>query len=113
MDFVKAADMQALPPANYPLKTFRNLLRERGPVWIITGDGITSHAKLLVGVYGPDEEERRSTYLATTMEFIDPSPGQYVYTTALAFLQEFEREAAHIVWNDLHSIDLRWQVISY
>ncbi len=111
--FVEAAGLQAMPPANYPLSTFRRLLREKGPVWIITGDGITSHARLLVGIYGHDEEEKRSTYEATVMEFIDPALGAYVYEPALTFFDEFEREAAFIVNSNQDWVDLRWQVLSY
>jgi hypothetical protein len=111
--FVKPAGLQALPPASYPLSTFRNLLRERGPVWIITGNGITSHARLLVGLYSPNEEESRATYEGTVMEFIDPAPGAYVYERALSFFDIFEREAAFVVDHHLDGIDLRWQVLSY
>ncbi|MDX1047683.1 hypothetical protein GOL40_31350 [Sinorhizobium medicae] len=110
--FVEAAGLRALPPANYPLSTFRRLLREKGPVWVITGDGISSHARLLVGIYGPDEQEKRSSYIGTTLEFIDPRLGDYVYFSALDFFEEFEREAAFIVNSDLQW-DLRWQVLSF
>jgi Papain-like cysteine protease AvrRpt2 len=102
-----------MPPASYPLATFRKLLRNSGPVWIITGDGITPHARLLVGIYGADEAEKRATYEGTTMEFIDPASGTYVYEPALEFCDMFERETAFIVDNRCDSLDLRWQVISY
>jgi hypothetical protein len=111
--FVKAGSLHAMPPASYPLTLFRKLLRDRGPVWIITGDGITSHARLLVGIYGASEAEKRATYEATTMEFIDPASGTYVYEPALKFYDMFERETAFIVDNGYNSLDLRWQVISY
>jgi hypothetical protein len=113
LSFVEIAGLQALPPASYPLSTFRTILHERGPAWIITGNGITSHARVLVGIYGPDEEEKIATYEATVMEFIDPALGAYVYEPALSFLEEFEREAAYVVEHHLDSIDLRWQVLSY
>lgn len=111
--FVAIAGMRAMPPASYPLTTFRRLLRDKGPVWVITGDGITSHARLLVGLYGPDDTETRATYAVTVMEFIDPISGAYVYETALSFLDEFEQEAAAIVNSGRDWIDLRWQVISF
>jgi hypothetical protein len=111
--FVKAAGLQALPPADYELKVFRDILRERGPAWIIMGDGLTSHARLLVGIYSPDEEEKLATYAATVMELIDPATGSYVYEPAMTFFQNFEREAGFIVHNNMDGIDLRWQVISY
>ncbi|WGD54157.1 papain-like cysteine protease family protein [Bradyrhizobium sp. CB1650] len=111
--FVKAGGLHAMPPASYPLPVFRKLLRNSGPVWIITGDGITSHARLLIGIYGTDEAEKRATYESTTMEFIDPASGTYVYEPALKFYEMFERETAFIVDNRYDSLDLRWQVISY
>lgn len=111
--FVKAGGLHAMPPASYPLTLFRKLLRNNGPVWIITGDGITSHARLLIGIYGADEAEKRATYESTTMEFIDPASGTYVYEPALKFYEMFERETAFIIDNRYDSLDLRWQVISY
>lgn len=112
--FVSASGLHALPPASYPLTDFRRLLRTKGPVWIIAGDGIsTSHARLLIGIYGNDEAEKRSTYENTTMEFIDPASGTYVYEPAVKFYEVFEREAAQIVDEKLNALDLRWQVISF
>ena len=111
--FVKAAGLHAQPPADYQLLVFRKILRERGPTWIITGDGLTSHARLLVGIYSPDEEEKLATYEATVMELIDPATGSYVYEPAMTFFKTFEREAGFIVHNKMEGIDLRWQVISY
>jgi Papain-like cysteine protease AvrRpt2 len=111
--FVKAAGLRAVPPADYELSVFRDILRGRGPAWIITGDGMTSHARLLVGIYSPDEEERRATYEATIMEFIDPATGTYFYEPALSFFETYEREAGFVVHNHLDDIDLRWQIISY
>lgn len=113
LEFVKAAGLRAMPPASYPLALFRKLLRDKGPVWIVTGDGITSHARLLVGIYGTDDAEKPATYKGTTMEFIDPASGHYVYEPALKFFPMFEREAAFIVNNRYEALDLRWQVISY
>lgn len=113
LEFVKAAGLRAKPPASYPLTMFRKLLRDSGPVWIVTGDGITSHARLLVGIYGIDDAEKLETYKGTTMEFIDPASGNYVYEPALTFFAVFERETAFIVDNRYDALDLRWQVISY
>ena len=111
--FIKASGLHAMPPASYPLTVFRNLLRSSGPVWIIAGDGITSHARLLVGIYGSDEAEKIATYEETTMEFIDPASGTYVYEPAAKFFDTFERETAFIVNNKYDLVDLRWQVIFY
>ena len=105
--------VRAKPPASYPLTMFRKLLRDNGPVWIVTGDGITSHARLLVGIYSIDDAEKLETYKGTTMEFIDPASGNYVYEPALKFFAVFERETAFIVDNRYDALDLRWQVISY
>jgi hypothetical protein len=113
LKFVKAAGLRAKPPASYPLTMFRKLLRDNGPVWIVAGDGITSHARLLVGIYGTDDAEKLETYKGTTMEFIDPASGNYVYEPALKFFAVFERETAFIVDNRYDALDLRWQVISY
>lgn len=111
--FVKAGGLRAIPPASYPLTMFRKLLRNSGPAWIITGDGITSHARLLIGIYGAEEAEKMATYEGTTMEFIDPALGIYVYEPALKFFDMFERETAFIVNNRYNALDLRWQVISF
>jgi hypothetical protein len=90
-------------------------LIEKGPVWIITGDGITSHASLLVGIYAPDESETFENYKKSIVEIIDPATGTFVYSNALNFISKFEDEAASafVVNNHLDSIDLRWQVISF
>jgi hypothetical protein len=111
--FVKAAGLRALPPADYQLSLFRKLLRQHGPAWIITGDGLNSHARLLVGIYSPDEGEKFATYQATVMELIDPASGSYVYEAGLDFYKTFEKEAGFVVHNKMDGIDLRWQVISY
>jgi Papain-like cysteine protease AvrRpt2 len=113
LEFVKASGLRAKPPASYTLTTFRDLLRSSGPVWIITGDGITAHARLLVGIYGTEETEKIAAYEGTTMEFIDPALGINVYEPALKFFDMFERETAFIVNNRFDALDLRWQVISY
>lgn len=110
--FVKASGLHAMPPASYPLTDFRKLLQNKGPAWIITGNGITSHARLLIGIYGMEEAEKRATYETTTLEFIDPASGAYVYQPALKFYEVFEQEATNIVDAKENARDLRWQVIS-
>lgn len=111
--FVRAVGLRAMPPASYPLADFRRLLRTRGPVWINTGDGFRSHARLLIGLYGSDEADKRSTYENTILELIDPESGEYVYKPALKFYEEFEREAREIIDAKENGRDLRWQLISY
>jgi hypothetical protein len=111
--FVKAVGLRAMPPASYPLTDFRRILRTRGPVWINTGDGFRSHARLLIGLYGVEETEKRSTYENTILELIDPASGEYLYKPALKFYEEFEREAREIVDAKENGRELRWQLISY
>jgi hypothetical protein len=113
LSFVNAVGLHAMPPASYPLTDFRKLLRNKGPVWINTGDGFHSHARLLVGIYGVDESEKRATYEGTILEFVDPDSGEYVYKPALKFYEEFEQEARVIVDAKENARELRWQLISY
>lgn len=110
--FVEAARMIALPPANYTMTAFADHLREYGPLWIIAGDGISSHARLLVGVYGEAIVEELQAYRSTVFEFIDPSTGTYIYESALDFMYAFEREAAYVVERD-DTTDLRWQILHW
>jgi hypothetical protein len=111
--FVARIGLSALPPASYPLSTFRNILREKGPIWVIVGDGISSHALLLVGIYGYSEEESGDTYHKSFMEFVDPASGTFQYATAFDFLTRFEQEAAFIVNRPYYQTDLRWQVLTF
>ena len=111
--FVEAAGLRAEPPADYELSYFREQLAEKGPIWITAGNGISSHARLLVGVYSLNESETEENYEKTISEFVDPELGTYVYENAMTFYGEFEREAAFIVNNHEEMLDLRWQIISY
>lgn len=110
--FVQAAGMMALPPASYPMTALADRLREYGPLWIIAGDGISSHARLLVGIYGKPIVEKLEAYRSTIFEFIDPSTGTYVYESALNFMHAFEREAAYVVERE-DTTDLRWQILHW
>ncbi|WP_084652732.1 papain-like cysteine protease family protein [Mesorhizobium sp. WSM1293] len=112
-DLVEKAGLRAIPPASYPLKTFRLLLRERGPLWITAGDGITAHARLLVGIYSPDENESAEAYKKSWMEFVDPEDGTFHYETAFDFEDLFEREAASLVGGHMDRTPLRWQIITF
>ena len=112
IDFVRATGMDALPPASYPVTAFGRFLHEYGPLWIITGDGISSHARLLVGIYGEALVETPETYRDTVFELIDPSSGTYVYESALEFEHFFEREAVYIVGRE-DDVDLRWQILHW
>lgn len=110
--FVQAAGMIALPPANYTMTALADSLREYGPLWIITGDGISSHARLLVGVYGEPVVETLEAYRNTVFEFIDPATGTYVYESALDFMHIFEHEAAYFVAREAGT-ELRWQILHW
>lgn len=110
--FVNAAGMLALPPANYTMTAYADYLREYGPLWIITGDGISSHARLLVGIYGEPIVETLEAYRSTMFEFIDPSTGTYAYESAIEFVHAFEREAGYIVERE-DDADLRWQILHW
>ncbi len=112
-EFVRDAEMVAKPPANYFLWGFREMLESYGPLWIILGDGINSHAVVLLGMYGSSLEETRETYEETVMEFIDPLKGNYRYQSAMDFLQEFEREAVVLVDSKADDIPLRWQILHW
>ena len=95
--FVRETGMLSRAPASYPLETYVEMMREHGPLWIITGDGLTSHAKLLVGIYGYETAPSINEYEDTTFEFIDPATGSYFYQSALDFTKNFEAEASWIV----------------
>lgn len=110
-DFVVIAGMTAKPPAAYQLTGYVSMLDEHGPLWIITGNGISSHAKLLIGVFGPTLSEDLSSYQQATFEFIDPADGAFHYEPALDFMTEFEQEARHIVDTGQDDVDLRWQIL--
>lgn len=111
LDFVSRTGMTARPPAAYFLQSYVEMLEDHGPLWIITGDGISSHAKLLVGIFGPTFEEDLASYQKAVFEFIDPATGMYVYQPALEFMEEFEKEARHIVDTQQDEVDLRWQIL--
>ncbi|KQS75961.1 papain-like cysteine protease family protein [Rhizobium sp. Leaf383] len=109
LEFVSAAGMSAQPPASYPLSFYRKLLRESGPLWVITGNGTVSHARLMTGIYSLNDQESFENYSRTIFEIIDPLTGETDFEMALPFLSDFEREA--VVVEDRPWIDLRWQII--
>jgi Papain-like cysteine protease AvrRpt2 len=55
-EFVRKATMVAEPPADYTLRGYVDMLKEDGPLWVTLGDGLSSHALILVGVYGSSTE---------------------------------------------------------
>ena len=112
LEFVRTAGMNALPPASYPMTAFARFLRDYGPLWITSGDGISSHARLLVGIYGKAFDETPEAYRDAVFELIDPSSGTYVYESAVAFEHFFELEANYIVGRE-DDVDLRWQILHW
>jgi hypothetical protein len=112
-DFVRDANMVAEPPADYMLGGYLDMLKKDGPLWITLGDGLNSHALLLVGVYGTSAQETTAAYNTAVFEFIDPMTGSYTYRPADEFMSEFEREAAIVVNDATDDIDLRWQIIHW
>ena len=110
-EFVEAVGMETKPPANYTLQAYVDMLREHGPLWIIMGDGISSHALVLVGIYGKYETADKEAYEKTTVEFIDPLTGTYHYESALEFAHKFESEPRWLVDRHLDDITLRDQIL--
>lgn len=110
-EFVDEVGMESKPPANYTIKAYVDMLREHGPLWIITGDGISAHARLLVGIYGNPEAAGVRAYEETTFEFIDPLSGTHLYESGLDFARKFESEARWLVDGKLDDVELRDQIL--
>lgn len=104
--FVQTAGLEAEPPANYTIEAIFEFLRTMGPLWIITGDGFSSHAQLMIGARGD------KTYQGTHFIFIDPRDGKETQVAALQFFQDFEREAAVVVRSN-NRVNLRWQILHW
>jgi hypothetical protein len=104
--FVRAAGLRAEPPANYMLEAFFQMLSTCGPLWIITGDGFSSHARIMAGAVGD------RTYDGSSFLFVDPRDAVERAVPALTFLAEFEKEAALVVGSK-NPVDLRWQILHW
>lgn len=76
----------------------------------ITGDGISAHARLLVGIYANPEAEG-VTARETTFEFIDPLSGTYRYESGLDFAYKFEAEVGWMVEEKRDDWALRCQIL--
>ena len=111
--FVRDAGLIAVPPASYPLTTFIGMLRQYGPLWITSGDGLNAHAYLLIGVYGKSMIEDAKSYQDAKFELIDPKEGKYYYLSANQFMEEFEREAVIIVSGGSEVLEFRWQILHW
>ncbi len=110
--FVQDAQMVAEPPANYTLEAYADMLRRYGPLWVVMGDGLSSHAMVMIGVYGDSLENTLEAYEKSRFLFIDPKDGTYVRLSGLDFARKFEQEAAVVVGTGA-DIDLRWQIIHW
>ena len=110
--FVQDAQMVAEPPANYTLEAYADMLRRYGPLWVTMGDGLSSHAIVLIGVYADSLDHTLEAYKESVLVFIDPEDGTYLRMSGLDFAREFEREAAVVVGAAV-DVDLRWQIIHW
>lgn len=95
------------------LDYYSEMLIDYRPLWIITGDGISSHALLLVGTYGPYGSFEPAVSGDLTFEFIDPLLRQFVYKPASDFVSEFEQEVFFLNETNQSDVDLRWQILRY
>ena len=105
--------MSTLPPANYTIDAWVEMLTTHGPLWIVTGDGISSHARLLVGLYGNVKGEGIAAYEESVFEFIDPLTGTFEYESGLDFSLNFEQEARWLIDGKFDDIELRHQVLFF
>ena len=111
--FVEVVGMKSTPPANYNMSAYVDMLKNHGPLWLIMRRNISSHALLLVGIYGNPEAEGIKAYEETTFEYIDPWTGTYTCETGLETMNRFESEARWIVDNNLNHIDFRDQILYF
>ena len=79
----------------------------------MTGDGISSHARVLVGLYGNVKAEGIAAYQESVFEFIDPLTGTWQYESGLDFSLSFEQEARWLVDGKFDDIELRHQVLFF
>lgn len=110
-NFINQVGFNSEPPANHMIEAYVGWLKSHGPIWVTTSskpNGMSAHAKLLIGVYGDGSYEK------TFFRFIDPAKGMIITQTALRFSQEFENEARYFVSNpNLADADFRIQVIHW
>ncbi|KXX66493.1 papain-like cysteine protease family protein [Flammeovirga sp. SJP92] len=105
-DFLLQTNLNFEPPASYTLESYINWLKETGPLWIISGDGLSSHAKLLVGIYGDNSGD------ISIFEFIDPETGKIQRMEMMKFISEYEKEVRFLNRVD-SDIPYRIQIIHF
>jgi len=103
--FIKQMRLREEPAANYSIKAYTRFVQSFGPTWITTGDGLSAHARILIGLRGTGE------YGSTQFILIDPASGKITEQESLAFLKEFEEEAR--VANQEHWEGPRIQIYHY
>lgn len=104
--FKLTTNLKSEPPANHLPIAYKEFLEKYGPIWITTGNGFSSHARLLVGIHGNKPGE------LSTFVFIDPMTGSLEEKDFLTFFGEFEKEAKFIV-DKRPDLDFRVQVMHY
>lgn len=102
--FMQKSGLYFEPPASYTLAAYVELLRQYGPLWIVTGGISGRHARLLIEIDGD------GIYDHTNFVFIDPESGVDVSENAMRFFSKYEREAK--LANALDS-DLKIQIYHY
>ncbi len=80
--FVNAAGMQHEPLMSFPAQTWEQMLRESGPVAVVTANPF--HARIMVGIRGD------GTLGGTTVDLIDPAGGTRYPLPFSIFTQNFE-----------------------
>ncbi|MEM6721116.1 MAG: papain-like cysteine protease family protein [Bacteroidota bacterium] len=103
--FIEDFGLAYLPPANYISSVYEDLLRENGPLWITSGDGFSSHARLLVGIYDDPINNKK------IFEFIDPKNGEKQQQSFSDFIKEYEEEVRFINEKNIDIDSLRIQII--
>jgi hypothetical protein len=103
--FIKHLDLKSEPPTNYTIQAYMSFIKSFGPVWITTGNGISAHARVLIGLKGSGD------YGSTSFILIDPATGKQVEQESLVFMKEFEEEAR--VANEEGWKELRIQIYHY
>jgi len=105
-DFNSTASLNSEPPASYLPSVYKDLLEKHGPIWITTGNGFSSHAKLLIGIYGDQTGD------IAWLEFIDPATGKIQNQDFLSFIDDYEKEARFL--NEKRpGIQFRVQIIHF
>jgi hypothetical protein len=81
--------MRSEYPANYTVTFFRDMLLDKGPLWVtLAGEAaFSTHATLVTGIEGD------GTVDATRVWFVDPSSGELRSETYRAYMMQYEGAA--------------------